>query len=69
MAQERRTPRDEAQIMVLQGSDDQLAALERLWAAGETSDPQADEDAWQILRHALNTSRRADRARLLFEDE
>jgi hypothetical protein len=69
MAQERRTPRDGEQIMVLRGADDQLAALERLWAAGKTSDPLADENAWQILRRALNTSRRAERARLLFEDE
>ena len=63
MAQEQRAPRAAARIMVLRGADDQLAALGRLWVAGETSGPQADVDAWQIPRHALNASRRADRAR------
>jgi hypothetical protein len=69
MAQEQRTPRQDEHVMVLRGADDQLAALQRLWAVGEASDPRADEEAWQILRRALNASRRAEGARLLFEDE
>ncbi len=69
MAQEQRAPQPDEHAIVLRGADDQLAALERLWAAGETSDPRADEEAWQTLRRALNASRRAEGARLLFEDE
>mgnify|MGYP001469496941 CR=1 FL=1 len=56
-------------IRIVRGADDQLAALERLWAQGERSDPQADEAAWQTLRRALNESRRAIGARPLFIDE
>jgi hypothetical protein len=69
MAQEQRALQPGDHAVVLRGADDQLAALERLWAAGEASDPQADEAAWQTLRRALNASRRAEGARLLFEDE
>jgi hypothetical protein len=69
MAQEHRAVQSDQHAIVLRGADDQLAALEHLWAAGERSDPQADEEAWQTLRRALNTSRRAEGARLLFEDE
>lgn len=55
--------------IILRGADDQLAALERLWVHGEHSDPEADEAAWQTLRRALDESRRAEGARLLFADE
>ena len=56
-------------IDMVRGVDDQWLALEHLWAQGEQSDPKADEVAWQILRHALNESRRAVGALLLFPDE
>lgn len=56
-------------VSIVRGADDQLAALERLWAEGEQSDPKADEAAWQALRGALNESRRAVGARPLFVDE
>ncbi|HZS88503.1 MAG TPA: hypothetical protein VFE42_13590 [Chloroflexota bacterium] len=56
-------------VNMVRGADDQWAALERIWAQGEQSDPQEDEFAWQILRRALNESRRAVGARLLFPDE
>ena len=69
MAQEQITPQPNMQSTLRRGADDQLAALEQLWAAGKTSDPQADEEAWQTLRRALNASRRAEGARLLFEDD
>ena len=69
MAQEQRAPQPGQRAVIVRGADDQLAALERLWTAGETCDPQADEAAWQTLRRALNASRRAEGARHLFEDE
>lgn len=56
-------------VSIARGADDQLAALERLWARGERSDPQADEAAWQTLRRALNESRRVVGARPLFTDD
>jgi len=56
-------------VIIVRGADDQLAALERLWAQGEQSDAQADEAAWQTLRRALNESRREIGARPLFTDE
>jgi hypothetical protein len=69
MAQEQRVLPWDEHAVVRRGAEDQLTALERLWAAGAPSDPQADEEAWQTLRRALNTSRRAEGARVLFEDE
>lgn len=69
MAQEHRAPGLDEHAIVLRGADDQLAALERLWAVGETADPQADEEAWQTVRRALDASRRAEGARRLFEDQ
>jgi len=68
MAQEHRIPLVK-RVVIVRGADNQLTALERLWADGESSDPQADEDAWQTLRRAMNESRRATGARLMFEDE
>jgi hypothetical protein len=68
MEQKQQTPVG-GRIRIIRGAEDQLAALERLWARGESSDPQADEDAWQALRQALNESRRAVGARPLFVDE
>jgi hypothetical protein len=56
-------------VSIVRGADDQLAALERLWAEGEQSDPQAASSAWQALRRALNESRREVGARPLFVDE
>jgi len=67
MAQEQ--PRTSAErVIIVRGADDQLAALERLWAQGESVDPRADAEAWQILRRALDETRRRDGARLLFGD-
>lgn len=68
MAQEQH-PSPGGRITIMRGADDQLAALERLWTQGEQSDPHADEEAWQTLRQAMNESRRAVGARLLFPDE
>lgn len=68
MEQEQHTPVGEP-VSIVRGADDQLAALERLWAQGEHSDPQADEVAWQTLRRALNESRRVAGARLVFPGE
>ncbi len=56
-------------VTIVRGADDQLSALERLWAEGENADPDADERDWQTLRRALNETRRAAGARLLYEDE
>lgn len=56
-------------VSPIRGADDQLGALERLWAQGEEADPHAAEQAWQILRRALNETRRNEGARLLFSDE
>jgi hypothetical protein len=53
-------------VVIVRGADDQLAALERLWAQGEQIDPGADEAAWQTLRWALDESRREVGARPLF---
>lgn len=64
-----RQPVLDERASVARGADDQLSALERLWAEGERSDPQADEAAWQTLRRALNASRRDIGARPLFLDE
>ena len=69
MAQEQHGTPTPPHVVIVRGADDQLAGLERLWTSGGTSDPQADEGAWQILSHALNESRRAEGARLLFPDE
>jgi len=52
----------------VRGADDQRAALERLWAQGDSTDLQQDEDAWDTVRRALNESRRGAGARLLFEE-
>jgi hypothetical protein len=68
MAQEQPTTSPE-RVPINRGADDQLTALERLWALGETVDPRIDEEAWQTLRSALNETRRRDKARLLFEDD
>lgn len=67
MELDKRTPSGDGAAIV-RGADDQLSALEQLWAQGESADPRADEEAWQTLRHALNESRRQDGARLLFGD-
>ncbi len=67
MAQEHKTPAEE-RVIIVRGADDQLTALEHLWADGDTADLQADEEAWQTLRHGLNTSRKAAGARLLFDE-
>jgi hypothetical protein len=69
MAQEQ--PRTDAlsRAVIRRGADDQLAALERLWAAAVRRDSGADGRDWQVLRHALNVSRRDEGARILFEDE
>ena len=56
-------------VVIVRGADDQLAALESLWAQGEQIDPEADEAAWQMLRRALDASRREVGARPLFADE
>lgn len=53
---------------IVHGADDQWTALERLWTEGERSDPH-DDAAWETIRRALNESRRAVGARLLFLDE
>lgn len=68
MEQRQQIPLGE-RVGIVRGADDQLVALERLWGQGEETDPQADEEAWQTLRRALNESRRAVGARLLFIDE
>lgn len=68
MEQRRPTLLDE-RMRVARGADDQLAALERLWAEGERSDAQADEAAWQTLRSSLGASRRIVGAHPLFPDE
>lgn len=68
MEQEKQSS-SEQRVSIARGADDQLAALEHLWAQGERSDPHTDEAAWQTLRRALNESRRAIGARLLFPDE
>lgn len=67
MAQQQMAPSSERSI-IRRGAEDQLAALEQLWAQGEREDAQADEAAWQTLRRALDESRRAVGARLLFDD-
>jgi hypothetical protein len=56
-------------VVIVRGVDDQLAALERLWAQGEQIDPEADEAAWPTLCLALDASRREVGARSLFADE
>ena len=56
-------------VVIVRGADDQLAALERLWAQGEQIDPEADETAWQTLRRALDESRHEVGAGPLFADE
>ena len=58
-----------AHVVIVRGADDQLAALERLWAQGEQIDLEADEAAWQTLRRALDKSRREVGARPLFANE
>ena len=68
MEQEQHAPGGEP-VSIVRGADDQLAALERLWAQGELDDLQADEVAWQTLRRAMNASRRAVGARLPFPGE
>ncbi len=67
MAQEQPAPSGE-RVIIVRGADDQLAALERLWAQGDTTDLQDDEDAWDTLRRALNESRCRAGARLLFDE-
>lgn len=69
MTQEQPTSPPPPRTTIVRGADDQLAGLERLWAASEAVDPQADEDAWQRFRHAIDASRRADGVRILYEDE
>ena len=69
MAWEQRAAHPDGHAAVRRGAKDQLAALERLWASGESGDAQADEAAWETLRRALNAARRAEGASLLFEDE
>jgi len=67
MAREQPDPSGE-RIVIVRGADDQRAALERLWAQGDSTDLQQDEDAWDTVRRALNESRRGAGARLLFEE-
>lgn len=67
MAQEQPTPSGE-RVTIVRGADNQLAALDRLWAQGESIDPQADEEAWATLRRALNESHHASGAHLLFDE-
>jgi len=69
MAQEQRALQSMEHAVVVRGAEDQLGALERVWAAGEAADPTADEEAWQTLRRSLNASRRTEGARVLFGDE
>ena len=69
MAQEQPTSPPPPRATIVRGAEDQLAGLERLWAASEAVNPQADEDAWQRFRRAIDASRRADGARTLHEDE
>ncbi len=59
----------DGRVGIERGADNQVAALEHLWEQGLQADPQADEDAWQTLRRALNSSRRAAEERPLFVDE
>ncbi len=59
----------DGRVGIERGADDQVAALEDLWEQGQHVDLRADEDAWQTLRRALNSSRRAAGARPLFVDE
>jgi hypothetical protein len=55
-------------VRITRGADDQLAALEGLWAQGEQIDPEADEAAWQALRRAIDESRGEVGARPLSAD-
>ncbi len=68
MEQEQSLPSGE-RVRIVRGADNQLAALERLWIQGEGVDPHADDLAWQTLRQALNESRRAVGAPILYGDE
>ena len=67
MAQEQPAPSG-TRVTIVRGADDQRAALERLWAQGDSTDLQEDEDAWDTVRRALNESRRRAGARLLFDE-
>jgi hypothetical protein len=55
-------------VVIVRGADDQLAALERMWAQGEQIHPETDEAVWQTLRRALDEPRREVGARPLFAD-
>ena len=63
MALEQRTQQPGKHAIIVRGAEDQVAGLERLWALGETADPQADEEPWQVVRRALNAYRGAEGAR------
>ncbi len=67
MEQEKHTPSGE-RLAIVRGADDQLSALEQLWAQGDGANPRADDEAWQMPRRALHETRRQDGARLLFGD-
>lgn len=68
MAQTEPTPTGE-HVPIIRGAEDQLTALERLWAQGTEIDLQDDEAAWLTLRRALDESRREIGARPLFPRE